>query len=227
MALRTRAALDALVSEWLDDPNNARWSAANVKAAISMVYDQLWSEMLEIDPMLNTSTLTITSLTAPGYISVADGGALDPKRLHRLQKIFRDGREYRKGDANDYVIDYANSTVLVGPDRSYIFFGNQLWLFPLDETTDVDVTFSWIPEEYEDLEDAEEITWPMGHDLALVLEAAAFMITKGATEDPTPILLMAERAKNRMFSALRKRWRGAVAMKGDSMFDDREFGGNG
>jgi hypothetical protein len=193
-----------------------------------MVYDQLWSEMLEIMPWLLIANETISAgnITSPGYISVADGGAL-LERFWRVQSVFRNDREYIKGDASRYVIDFDNDTVITGPDWTYFFFGDQLWFFPLDTGQGVSLTYTYLPDEYEDLGDSDEITWPQGHDLVLVLEAAAFLMAKGGTEDPSPLILMAERAKGRMYSALKKRWRGAVAVKGDSMFDVREFGGTG
>lgn len=224
MALRTRSAIDGLVAQWLDDPSNVRWSAANLKAVISMVYDQLWGEMLEIATWLLSYTDAVTSLTSPGYINTASGGDLT-YRLFRIQKITRDGREYTEARPAQVSIDFAGGTEISAPDYTYSHIGDKLYLFPFDTTTDVDVTYSYLPPEYEDLGDAVEITWPQGHDLALVLEAAAFALVKGAAEDPTPLLLMAERAKNRMMSAIKRRRIGPLSVHGDSMYDSREFGG--
>lgn len=224
MALRTRSAIDGLVAEMIDDPDNQRWSAANLKAIISMVYDQLWGEMLEIASWLLSTTESETSLTSPGYLDVGNGGDLS-NRLFRIQKVVRDDKEYTKAQPTSVSIDSANSEIIYAPDYTYFFFGSHLYLFPLDTTTDVDVTYSYYPPEYEDLGDAAEITWPQGHDLALVLEAAATLLIRGGAEDPSGILALAERAKQRMFSAIKRRELGPLFVHGNTMYDNREFGG--
>jgi len=205
MAALTKAQVRSMVQQLLDDPNAALWSATNLDLLISLIYDEMWSLLLNNSSMLLSQKDVLTSLITPGFIDlrlVADGGSLS-QRFHRLQSIVRDNQTYRKADPRDVVLE--GNTVIWAPAFQYVFYADQAWLFPLDTTTDVEIRYSFKPASFSSLTDTTAITWPDGHESALIFESAGRAMLKGEREDSSRLLAVAAAAKDEMIHTVRNR----------------------
>jgi hypothetical protein len=219
----TKALARTMIQQVIDDPNATLWSATNLDQLAELALDEMWSDILNYNPWFTSQLDTVLNLTSPGYLDlrlVADGGHLS-KRFHRLQSIVRGGTTYSKYDPRDTVVELSKS--LWAPDNSYIFLGDQIWLFPFDLTTDVEIRYSYKPTAFTVLTDATKVTWPEGHDTAYVYEIAARAMTKGDRESNDSILQMASKSWDRLLDFVRRRQIGpTVPWSVDSSVD---FGG--
>lgn len=204
----TKAQARMLTREWLDDPNAKRWSDTRIDLAIQMALDDLWTDMLDIQSGLTSQLHTITSLVSPGYIDLrltTQGGQLT-QRFYRVQKVTRDGREYRPVDPRDILIEGNNA--LAGPDISHYVLGDQLWIFPLDTDTDVELRYSFKPTPFTSLTDGMNVPFPEGSESAYVLMASATTMAKGGAEDIGQLMALAKDARDRCLAAIRRQYHG-------------------
>lgn len=201
----TKAQARTQIRQLLDDPNSTMWTDANLDQLTELAMDEMWSDLLSYNSYLNSQLDTITSLTTPGFIDlriVADGGALS-KRFHKLQSVVRGGTTYTKYDPRDTLVEL--NAEIFAPTESYVFIGDQLWLFPLDTTTDVEIRYSFKPAGFVSLTDGTKVTWPDGHDSAYIFEIAARALVKGEREDNLRMLNIAGKAWDRLIETVRKR----------------------
>jgi hypothetical protein len=206
----TKANARSLIRQIIDDPNATLWTNANLDQLAELAIDEMWGDLLSWSPWLTSQLDTITSLTSPGFMDLritGSGGALS-KRFHRLQSVVRGGTTFTKYDPRDTIVEL--NAEVYAPQDSYIFLGDQLWLFPLDTTTDVEIRYSFKPTAFGSLADGDAVTWPDGHDLAYVYEIASSAIVKGDREDNNKISRIADRSWNRLLDAVRKRQIGPI-----------------
>lgn len=212
-----------MIRQIIDDPDAKLWTDSNLDQLTELALDEMWSDLLSFAPYLNSQLDTITSLTSPGYLDlriIADGGALS-KRFHRLQSLVRGGTNYTKYDPRDSIVELDKE--VFAPQNSYSFIGDQLWIFPLDTSADVEIRYSFKPAGFISLTDGTKITWPDGHDSAYVFEIAARAMVKGDREDNLRILNVASKAWERLLDTVRRRQIGpSVPWTPDSQ---HEFGG--
>lgn len=202
----TKLQVRTAIQQMSDDPNAANWTAANLDILTGMVYDELWGEIINTNPYFVTQLDTLTSLTVPGFFDVrlvADGGNLS-KRFHRLQDIVRGGRSYTKLDQRDILVE-DNAAIVTGYNFTYSFYGDQIWLFPLETTGDVEVRYSFKPAAYTSLADGTSISWPDGYEGALTFEVAGRSMLRGERESAGQILSIASRTQENMMTMVRKR----------------------
>lgn len=207
MAL-TKAQARMLTREWLDDPQAKRWSDARIDLAIQLALDDLWTDMLDMQSSLTSQLHTITSLHSPGYIDLrlaTSGGDLT-QRFYRVQHVTRGGREYRPVDPRDVVIE--SNEAIVGPDFTYYVLGDQLWLFPLSTTDDVELRYSFKPTPFTAMTDGMNIPFPEGSESAYVLLASATTMAKGGAEDIGQLMSLAQQARDRCYAAIRRQYHG-------------------
>lgn len=219
----TKALARAQIRQLIDDPNSKLWTDANLDQLTELAMDEMWSDLLAYAPFLTSQLDTIASLTSPGYLDLritTDGGALS-KRFHKLQSIVRNGTTYTKYDPRDSIIELNKE--IFAPTESYSFMGDQLWLFPLDINTDVEIRYSFKPVGFVSLADGTKVTWPDGHDSAYIYEIAARAVSKGGREDNQGFLQLAAKSWDRLLETVRKRQIGmTVPWTADSQHD---FGG--
>ena len=192
----------SLVQQLLDDSAAAFWTAPNLDLLIEGTIDELYGELLETFPWLQT-TETSAAIVAPGYVNLA---ALT--RYHRLQQVVRNEQTYMPADPKDVLI--VNGQVVSAPTSSYIVLGQQLHLFPYDTTTPVYVRYSSLPTAFSSLADGTAVDWPDGHHLAFIYEAAARAMEKGDRENSDRFSQRAQVALLRLRSRLRKQQVGPV-----------------
>lgn len=208
MAL-TKAQVRTLVREAIDDPNGDRWTNANLDLLTQITFDDLFTDILTWGPYFTSQLDTITTLGTPGFVDLRQTATGDlSQRFFRIQKVTRNDQEYSALDARSFVIE--NNTQIRGPDFTYVIFGDQLWLFPLDTDDDVEVRYSFRPAAYDGLADATEVTWPDGHETALIYEVGARALTKGDAEDRRQLGEIAERSRTRMKAYLSRRYAGPI-----------------
>lgn len=222
MSLTKTQARD-LIRQVIDDPAAAMWSDVNLDLLIELSLDEMWGEIFNYSPWFKTQLDTITSLTSPGYLdlrTVANGGALS-QRFHRLQNVVRGGRSLTKYDPRDSIVELNKE--VYAPQDSYTFFGDQLWIFPLDTSADVEIRYAFKPAGFTTLSAGNPVIWPDGHESAYVYEIAARAIVKGDRESNQTILSIAGKSWDRLIDMVRKRQIGpTVPWANDSQ---HEFGG--
>lgn len=205
MATLTKAQSRTMIRQLIDDPNAKLWTDANLDILTSLTLDDLWSDIFDFSPWFTSKLDTLTSITSPGFVDLrhtGDGGALS-ERFHRLQLVTRNSRHYYEHRQRNILIE-ANS-VLTAPDDTYIFLGDQLWLFPLDTASDVEIRYSFKPAEFTTLTDGTKVTWPQGHESVYLYETAARALTKGDREENARVQAIADKSWQRMLSAVRRR----------------------
>lgn len=199
MPALTKANARTLVRQWLDDPDGQFWSNTNLDLLISLVLDDLWSELLQVAPGWRSTLDTIAtgSISAPGFIDLSSSGPLTA-RFYRIQSVTRDGREYGEIDPRDVVIEDSAVVVNTSASRSYFVRGEELWLFPLDDSTEeVELRYSGFPASFDGLAEAASVVFPDGYESAYVLEAAGRAMLKGDRENGERLLGMARRSFER------------------------------
>ena len=204
----TKAQARMMTREWLDDPQAKRWSDARIDLATQLVLDDLWTELLDVQSGLTSQLQTLTSLASPGYIDLrltTNGGAL-AQRFYRVQHLTRGGREYRPIDSRDVLIE--NNEAIVGPDFSYYVIGDQLWMFPLSTSDQVEFRYSYKPIIYTSLADGSYVQFPEGSDSAYILAASAIAMAKGNVEDAAQLIVLADQAKSRCMASIRRQYHG-------------------
>jgi hypothetical protein len=206
----TKAQARMLTREWLDDPSAKRWSDLRIDLAIQLVLDDLWTDLLDMQSNLTSQLHVLTSLISPGYIDLRltiNGGQLT-QRFYRVQHVTRGGREYYPIDPRDILIE--SNEALAGPNFTYYVLGDQLWLFPLNTTDDVELRYSFKPTPFTAMTDGMNIPFPEGSESAYVLLASALTMAKGGEEDIGQLMALAQQARDRCYAAIRRQYQGPM-----------------
>jgi len=217
----TKLQIRTAVQEYIDDPAAKTWSATSLDLVTSMVYDGLWSDVLDMAPYWNSAYQQLVSpFHAPGYIDlrlVADGGDLT-SRLYRIQQVMADGVQYYMKDPRDYLLmaqsNTGDVTTVVAQSEqqhTYQVMGDQLWLHPLRITAMLgfmELRYSFRPPSYVGLAAGDNVAFVDGAEHALVLSAAAHALARADTEDSSQIRSLAAEAREKMFASIRRRYHG-------------------
>ena len=204
------------IREAIDDPNAKRWGDTALDRLISRTIDGLWSDILDLFPWMVTQLHTAVPMTSPGFIDLrltTNGGQLS-QRFYRVQKVTRAGREYSPAKAQDVLIE--NDGEIVAPAFTYVLYGNQLWLFPLDTTFNVELRYNFLPVPYTSLTDGYEVPWPEGYDDAYIYATARRGFAKGDAESIANASDLANEAMAKLQAAIRKYY---VGPQGPTGFD--------
>jgi len=210
-----------MVREYLDDPNGKRWSDTNLNIAIQFVLDDLWSDMLDVAPYINSQYQQIPlPLHTPGFIDLkltAFGGDLT-QRFYRMQQVIADGRHYFPKDPRDYLMvaqsltnDPSTIQASTGIEQrfSYQFLGDQVWLHPLGAvTTFVELRYNFRPVAFSQLADGTTLPMPEGSEQSLVLLSAAYAMGKGNAEESMQLQALGEQSRQRLMNSIRRQYHG-------------------
>jgi hypothetical protein len=207
----TKEEVRGLLQQTIDDPRGLRWKPERLDLLVQVVMDPLWTEILRIAPDLLSVTDTITPLTTPGYIDLAEGGGDLTERLFRIQEVVRNGREYGPTAYRDVVLE--DDAVVLAPSYTYLRKGSRLYLFPFELTPEVELTYAYRPTRFTALEDEDPVVWPDGHDGAYIWKAAAAAVGKGVAEDPTTFDQWAREALFSMLSELERYYAGPITVE--------------
>ncbi len=202
----TKAAVRTQVRQLIHDEGGKLWVDANLDLLIGLVFDSKWSDMLNFRGKITSQLDTIATLTSPGYINLqiaADSGDLS-QRFYRVQSVTRNATQYLPADERFITIEGA-TVKYGGPSSCFYVRGDEMWLFPLNTTDDVEIRYAFLPTRFDLLtNDATRMSWPVGHEAALIFEAAALAMSKGGLEDPSTLLELADRATHRMFASIER-----------------------
>lgn len=218
----TKAQYRSMTRQYLDDPNAKRWSDTFIDLAIQLVLDDLWTDMLDQAPFLTSQLQTITSLHAPGFIDLRQtsmGGDLI-QRFYRVQLLkapstpgTQQARIYYPKDPRDFLLGAGDNSVIVATRFTYEIKGDQLWLYASDlefGPTPVDIRYSFKPTAFTTLTDGMNVPFPEGGEAALVMAAAAHTMAKGNAEEAAQLILLADRARDKMLASIRRQWLGSI-----------------
>lgn len=219
----TKAQYRTAIREAVDDPSGARWSNNNLDQLTEFVADDLYSDILDMAPYINSQYQQISlPLRAPGYIDLrttAFGGDLT-QRFYRLQQVIADGRQYFAKDPRDFLMSATSATGDITTIRastgveqrfSYQFLGNQLWLHPLGNvTTFVELRYNFRPVPFTSLTDGYIVDMPEGSHKALIYLTAADALAKGNAEDAQQVRMIGEMAKQKMLDSIRRQTHGMI-----------------
>jgi hypothetical protein len=211
----TKAQARSAVAQAIDDPNFKRWTSANLDVVIAMAVDDGWSQLLETNPYYTSQLQTFSSITSPGYVDlrlIANGGALS-QRFQKVQKVTRDGREFSLAKQQELLLE--GNADLSKLAYRYIFFGDQLWLFPLETNLSIELRYSFKPPSFISLGENDTVAWPEGHESAYVYEAAARAIGRGNAEEMTNFMSIAQMSQKRAENAIKRQYYGALMMDVD------------
>lgn len=232
----TKAQVRSAVRQMIDDPSAKRWSDANLDQSITFVLDDLWGDLLDCAPYINSQYQQIPlPLHPPGFIDLrlTDFGGDLINRFYRLQQCIADGRHYFCKDPRDYLMvasantgDVTTIQASTGVEQrfSFQFLGEQLWLHPLGNvTTFVELRYNFKPIEFTKMTDGLPIALPEGNDNCLIMLSAAQALTKGNAEEAQQFFQMGSQAKDKMINSIRRQYHGMTQPFTPS--NQWEFGG--
>lgn len=208
-----------LIFQMIDDPQQALWSNTNMDLLTEQVMDELWSRIHDYTPFYTSKNEQLTPI-GPGYLDLGLTGVGTGQltsRFHKLQSCVVGNAgltaiTYELADPRDVVLQ--GNSLIYAPNWRYVFYGQQLWLFPLDTTSNsVNIRYSYKPTPaYRTLTDGSTIGWPDGHESALYYEVSARAISKGGREDPNVFRAMADDAFLNMISSIKSQQIGPTVM---------------
>ena len=167
----TKAQLRTIVRNLIRDSQGLAWQDTTLDVLISAFYDELWGQLLDVAPHFNSELETIDGLYPPGYLELNEL----QRRIYKIQFITREDHIYTSTSLRDVVI--SEETEITAPIYTYAVMQQQLWLYPLDETTALELRYSYLPTAFTLLSENAELSWPDGHDSALFLSIAGRIAT--------------------------------------------------
>jgi hypothetical protein len=123
------------------------------------------------------SRLETLAAPASGFFLLSNLG----ERWHRIQSIVRDGVVYQPVDPKRFQLEGGEK--LSGPDYSWARLGDEVWLFPTEGSSSVEVRYSSRPAGFTSLEADDLVEWPEGYDSVWLHEIVGRGLAKGAAED--------------------------------------------
>jgi hypothetical protein len=210
-----------LIQQFMDD-SGIRWSStgspSNLDLALDGLYDSFWAEIMVDAPYIRSTreVIAVASVAAPGYLDTSEAGGLLTERLFRVQKLYRNAREYSPELPSEFVIDQTGNSLLVGSTDRYFFMGDELWMTPFDSSSeDVDLRYSHFPTAWNSIATGgTAIEWPDGHELAFVTRAAAALMAKGSVESVSELERLADRLWQSMMAAVKRKYPGPQTISG-------------
>ncbi len=186
-----KSELRTIIREMLDDPQKQLWSDSSLDLLTEQSQDALWSKLHDYFPYFTSQTDTLSAIS-PGYVDTRLVGVATGQltgRIHKLQtvtvgSVSANALTYEAADGRDVVLQ--GGKVIYAPNYRYVFYGYQLWLFPLDTTpNNIEIKYSYKPiPTYRNLADSSTVPWPDGHEAVLWLRVVARAIARGGREDP-------------------------------------------
>lgn len=213
MAL-TKGQARSVIRALMKDEDKQFWSDTALDVLTQTTLDELFSELLDQAPLLDSQIDVLSSLTSPGYIdlrTVAAGGALS-QRLYRLQKVTRDNQEYSFAHVEDISMVSTSTSEITAPRFAYAQFGNLLYLFPLSITItqNLELRYSYLPPSFTSQLDGDTVQWPDGFESVFTFEAAARALLSQNADLAASYHALAEAAKTKMNAAISKQYPGPV-----------------
>lgn len=191
MSVLTKAQVRTAIMQAIDDPQNKRWTAANLDVLIGLVEDTMFQTINDTFEYFLSNTETLA----------ATGGAVAlsafAKRFYRVQKVISSGVELQPRLYPDAV-----------PQATYYLLGSNLVTDPTVGSGNLTITYSYLPTKFGDLAtDGTVLTdYPEGHESALIYLASSFAMIKGDAESMQQIARMADLSVEAMLTHVARRY---------------------
>lgn len=197
----TKVDCRGFIQNHIDEAGSSFYSASWLDILITATMDELWAKLLTFSPFYLSTLETISAapkLVSPGYIDINQLA----KRFYKLQSLVRDGVSYTEQRPRNVQLD-ANA-ITVGDDYRYVYYGDQIWLFPLSASQSLEFRYSYLPTRFSSLADGTNITWPDGFEMALCFEVASRALTKGDREENARVAQLARNSWDGLLDAVRR-----------------------
>lgn len=195
MALLTKAQTRTAVAQAIDDPDNKRWSAANLDILITLVCDTMFEAVLDSFEWLTSQSDTVT----PSAGAIALSGLT--KRFYRVQDLIK---------VSDTSHPHGRLFTESIPQPSYYMLGANIVTDPaITGSSSATVIYSYLPTRFNDLASdgtALPAEYPDGHESALVYLTAAWALAKGDAESIQQTALIADQALESMLTHIARRY---------------------
>lgn len=181
MAL-TKVQARARTLEMLDGTGSSRWDVTPngyVDRAIGLAQLREWRGLLDLNPDARSSWVTVANSGTGRYpkASLSTGSGDSANRLYRIRAVKRDDILYEFG----LLSEHPRPSL----DTSYTWMeeGDNLLLLPLHTSASVDVLVSHLPVPQHELSlESSAFVFPVQFEDLPLLEAAAFLLSKGGAE---------------------------------------------
>jgi hypothetical protein len=182
----SRNTYEEQIREVMDARTSSRWKKVDLMRALGLLHYLEWGRLLEKNDTLRSAIRTNIARDAEGtfLLSALNSGAGDA-----LEAAYKP-LEIRQGGAcipeeNARQMDRwpgATASSSVGPRYGWFFDGDRVVVEPRN-TTAVDVRIQHRPQRADLVTtDTDDVVWPEGHELVLVLMTAAQALLKGGGE---------------------------------------------
>lgn len=209
----TKSQARQLIQQMIDDREAVRWPTVILDLLIESGLDDLYSEVLETFPYAVSALEEPSALVSPGiiYWRYGTGTAELANRPFAIQSLTRDGQEYGLLDPGEVVLE--DGAVVEAEDYGYVFFGDELHVFPYDTTANIELRYSYRPPRFSQMTESTSIQWPDGHQMVFLAYIAGLASNKGSQEDPSNWFRIYGASLSRMLSAIKRRSPGPAKIR--------------
>lgn len=207
----------AATRELMDATDSARWTDAVITTALGIVSGREWSGILNANPYYRFAQRSVTTASdgTLAYTSLNSGSADSAQTWNRILAI-TDGNlvVYQQRNFMDVPLASTTNQAYAQYDRYWYDAGSNLQIIPTGATA-LTVTVNWTPPRVDQLSATSvTIDFPDGSEAILELEAAAFLLSKGAAENDAAQTMraMAEQERQNLYSNIIRRQAGPLSM---------------
>lgn len=206
----TRAQLIGMTTEMMDANNSARWTPAVIVTALGTVSAREWSGILQANPYYRFAQRAVTT-DANGqflYTALNSGSADTAQNWSRILSITDGNNVYRQTDFMRVPVATATNQLGQQYELQWYDAGLNVQALPVSSGLSLIVSVNWMPPRADQLSaDTVTVDFPDGSESVLYLEAAAFLLSKGAMENNAAQTLraMADQERQNMYSNISRR----------------------
>jgi hypothetical protein len=201
--------LIARTRERAEATSSNRWSPTEVLTTLVSVFEDEWSQLLQVAPMYRVQTISGLATDALGVLPLASlttGAGNTLKRYFRIVSINDGAHMFRETDFAEVPLALVSNYQPIYPNLYYLF-GETLQVLPPSQFT-LNVTVNYKPPALTDLNaSVDQVDFPFGAELILANVAAARLLNKGGSEANEGQNLMREANEERVQMAMEIRRR--------------------
>jgi len=206
----TRAQLIAMTTEMMDANNSARWTTPVITAALGTVSAREWSGILQANPYYRFAQRAVTT-DANGqflYTALNSGTGDTAQTWSRILAITDGNNVYRQTAFMRVPVATTTNQFAQLYDLQWYDAGLNVQILPMGAGISLTVSVNYTPPRIDQLSaDTVTVDFPDGSESVLYLEAAAFLLSKGAMENNAAQTLraMADQERQNMYSNIGRR----------------------
>jgi hypothetical protein len=201
--------LIARTRERAEATSSNRWTPTEVLTTLVSVFEDEWSQLLQVAPMYRVQTIPGLVTSASGVLlltSLTTGAGNTLKRYFRIVSINDGAHMFRETDFAEVPLALVSNYQPIYPNLYYLF-GETLQVLPPSQVI-LNVTVNYKPPALTDLDAAtDQVDFPFGADLLLANVAAARLLNKGGSEANEAQNLLREANEERVQMAMEIRRR--------------------